>query len=303
MDMAADAICQSEDTNTHKLERSAFATSPGWIRQRGRHSPSNELSSSDGSEDDEVKPSPRTPKYRLILNSPFSSRSTISYGLIVYAKDTRRWAVIQRKHSVEFLLFIRGMYRLTYLPLLLAQITLKEAAIIRKCLETGPETFKSVFLKDLNLGERELPYALIRMAESRAITLRLLQRLDLSSNDLSWSWPKGRPFFSESPDLLERETPFSCAKREFMEEVEIDLPPPLFISDTYLSTYFHTLTGKNIEARYWIYVIPKEIPIPPPVDHPEVSNRLWASKETCATLIQKSAIFGQVCSIIASLEI
>src|SRR3989338_8109993 len=33
-------------------------------------------------------------RYRLILNTPFSSRSTISYGLIVYAKDTQRWVII-----------------------------------------------------------------------------------------------------------------------------------------------------------------------------------------------------------------
>lgn len=217
---------------------------------------------------------------RLILDTPFSTRSTISYGLIVYAKDTKRWAIIQRKHSVEFLLFIRGLYRLTYLPLLLSCITKDEAAIIERCLKGGPKVFEHIYLKELELYSKDLEYALIRMAESRIVVSNILIKLDLSENKLKWTWPKGRLHIS-----ADRETPFDCAKREFMEEVEITLPPPLYISDTYVSENVKTITGRNIESRYWIYIIPNEISMNPPNSHPEVANRIWSDTETCKKLI------------------
>jgi len=234
-------------------------------------------------------------KRRLVLDTPFSTRSTISYGLILYAKDTQRWAIIQRKHSVEFLLFIRGLYRLTHLPLLLSCITQEEADVIKRSIHGGPSIFKQLFLKELELEESGLKYALIRMAESRNVVTNLLSKLDLSQNQLKWTWPKGRLQISS-----ERETPFACAKREFTEEVELHLPSPLFISDTYVSESVRTITGRNIESRYWIYVIPNEISMIPPNGHPEVSNRQWVSTDTCIQLIQHDSLFRQVSDMITS---
>lgn len=244
-----------------------------------------------------VSSDPFATKRRLVLETPFSTRSTISYGLIVYAKDTKRWAIIQRKHSVEFLLFIRGLYRLTYLPLLLSSITREEADIIEKCLRGGPNIFRDIYLNYLNLGHEGLQYALIRMAESRNIVSKMLTKLNLTENELSWSWPKGRLHISS-----ERETPFECAKREFIEEVEIKLPPPLFISDTYISETFRTITGRTIESRYWIYIIPNEIPMTTPKSHPEVSNRLWVDADTCSKCMHNDAMFKQINQLVLSLE-
>lgn len=242
-------------------------------------------------------PEPLMCRRRLVLDTPFSNRSTISYGLIVYAKDTKRWALTQRKHSVEFLLFIRGLYRLTHLPLLLSCITMEEAGIIHRCLKGGPSELKNIFLKELDFDPGWLKYALTRMAESRHIVINLLAKLDLSKNQLTWTWPKGRLQVSS-----DRETPFACAKREFTEEVELELPAPLFISDTYLSETMHTITGRNIESRYWIYVIPNEIPMTPPNGHPEVSNRKWVDTETCAKTLQSDYLFKQIVNIVTNTE-
>ena len=212
-------------------------------------------------------------KRRLILETPFTSKSIISYGLIVYAIDTQRWALIQRKHSVEFLLFIRGLYRLTHLPLLLSSITSHESTIIKKCIDNGPSFFKDFYLNHLDLDPIGLKYSLIRLAESRTIVTKLLSNIDLTQNQLQWTWPKGRLHISFD-NTITRETPFDCAKREFSEEVEITLPPPLFISDTYVSENIQTFTGRNIESRYWIYVISNEIPMSHPSSNPEVSNQI-----------------------------
>jgi hypothetical protein len=236
-------------------------------------------------------------KYRLVLDTPFLSRSTISYGLIVYAKDTRRWAIIQRKHSIEFLLLFSGCYRPTYISLLLSYITVNEASVIEKCIKGGPNIFTDVYLNELDLNPDGLEYSLIRMAESRDIILKVLPRLDLSKNELSWTWPKGRVHIASN-----REVPFDCAKREFAEEVEISLPPPLFISDTYISQNTETITGRNIESRYWIYVIPKEISMPPPKFNPEVVNRIWATTETCYSMVIHNDLFKRIIDIVSTIE-
>lgn len=271
-------------------------------------------------------------KRRFILDTPFSIRSTISYGFIVYAKDTGRWAITRRKHSVEFLLFIRGLYRLTYLSLILSCITEEEASIIFQCLKEGPDKFKTIYLEELELSPDGLDYALVRIAESRNIAVNLLSRLNLSKNNLSWTWPKGRLHISsnmnnslkeslssennlsnESKEFVDesssefksisfnRETPFDCARREFIEEVEITLPSPLFISDTYVSENIKTITGRNIESRYWIYVIPNEIPMTPPKSHPEVSDRMWTDTEQCRKLMRHETLFEQVINMISSI--
>lgn len=233
-------------------------------------------------------------KRRLVLDTPFSMRSTISYGLIVYAKDTGRWAIIQRKHSVEFLLFMRGLYRLTHLPLLLSCITIEEADVIKRCIFGGPTIFEHVFITELELDVSGLKYALVRLAESHNVVTNLLLKLDLSENKLKWTWPKGRLHVSSN-----RETPFACAKREFTEEVELHLPSPLYISDTYVSESVRTITGRNIESRYWIYVIPHEISMTEPHSHPEVSARQWVSTDSCSELIQHDTLFHQVSNMIS----
>lgn len=209
---------------------------------------------------------------RFIIETPFSTKSTVSYGLIVYAQDTKRWIIIQRKHSVEFLLFIRGFYRVTYLPLLLANITYQEYEIILQCLQKGPPFFIDLYKNVLNLDSNGLSYALIRMAESRNITYNILSKLDFTDNTLSWTWPKGRIQFSD-----EKETPFACAKREFYEEVGITLPEPIYLSNDYIVHTMKTLSGRVIESRYWIYIIPTEIPLTIPLHNPEVTSREWVS--------------------------
>jgi 8-oxo-dGTP pyrophosphatase MutT (NUDIX family) len=243
---------------------------------------------------------PKEPtRHRLILDTPFMVRSTVSYGLIVYAKDTGRWAITQRKHSAEFLLFIRGLYRVTHLPFLLSCITKNEANTIEKCLKQGPDVFKTTYLNELGLASEGLAYALVRMAELRNIVLNLLPKLDLAKNTLSWTWPKGRLAYSTSP---ERETPFDCAKREFTEEVELVLPAPLFISDTHVNETIRTITCRNIESRYWIYIIPNEIPMEAPDSHPEVADRIWADTDKCRELIHHDDLFTRVIEMVTSIK-
>lgn len=234
---------------------------------------------------------------RYILSVPFAIHNIISYGFIVYAKNTRRIAIVQRKHTPEFLVIIRGMYRLTYLPLLLSNITDKECIIIKRCIIEGPELFIDIYLRELGFSQDSLEYALIRIAETRNIISSLLDTFDLSQNTLSWNYPKGRLNISSK-----KEIPLECAKREFTEEVEIILPLPLFISETYLVENIKTIFEYNIESRYWIYIIPHEVEMSPPNVHQEISNRMWANIEECERLLLRKDILHQAYNIILSLE-
>lgn len=230
---------------------------------------------------------------RVVLEIPFNNKVITSYGLIVYAKNTQRFAIVQRKHSVEFLLFMRGFYRLSYLPMLLSCITENEASIIKECLNRDFLFFSKIYLEELNLNKDGLFYAYFRIKELESIIFNLLLKLDLSNNQLSWNWPKGRINSTDN-----KESCFDCAKREFIEETEINLPPPLYVSSNYINKITKTFTDRGIESRYWIYIIPNEIEMSQPKHNVEVSNRLWADIKTCKTLVNQNDILDKAIEII-----
>lgn len=224
--------------------------------------------------------------HRLVIATPFVNKSIVSYGLIVYALNTSKFVIVQRKHSVEFLLYMKGLYRLTHLPFLLSTIPAAELRLVKKSLD---ESYFRLLYSQLGFDDDCLDYALTRMKECHDYILNLITNLDNADNELSWTWPKGRLHVTGS----ERETPFSCAKREFQEEVEITLPPPIYVSKTYFTEIVQTLTGRNIESRYFFYVIPEEIPLSYPLSHPEVSNRQWVSIDECILTLFNGAFFDE----------
>ena len=237
---------------------------------------------------------------RLIISTPFFTKSTISYGLIVYSKNSKKWVLIQRKHSVEFLLFIKGLYRISYLPILINCITLNELQIINNCIN-DEAYFKNLYIDILQLDITSFDYALIRIKENRQILTKILSSIKINDNILSWNWPKGRLYFKQPSTELNIqdtssnvETPLECAKREFLEEVEITLPPPLYITDNYISNIIRTINGRNIESRYWIYIINDEIPISPPNDNPEVISRDWFDTDTTQKLLNNDEFFNDI---------
>lgn len=238
---------------------------------------------------------------RLILQSPFgikgSNRNSISYGLIVHAASTQRWAVVQRKHSVAFLIYIRGGYRPSQLPILLSTLIPEEANLILKCLAEGSATYKRIYLEELDLDPGGLQLGLIRMRESRGLVSSFLSRADLSLNQLEWTWPRGRPIYK--PDGSKNETPLECACREFEEEVQIQLPPALYLSDSPLIIQIKTLSGRSIEVHHWIYLIPEEIVMTPPQTHPEVAARCWVDTSTGAALLGLEGPFETLQQIVA----
>lgn len=223
-------------------------------------------------------------KKRIILDSPFFSRNTVSYGLIVHSLKTKRWLIVKRKHSTDFLFFMNGAYRISQLPFMIKNITDGERETALRCLE-DMEFFSKIYIDDLGLDADGLENAKIRMKESKDFAKALLNTLQLRHNEIKWTWPKGNP-----QSCARGENPFDCALREFEEKVEAKLPSPSFLPDSYIVETMRTINGVNLESRYWVYVIDEEIPVHTPISHMEVSDRKWASTKECAEVTNEDLL-------------
>lgn len=210
--------------------------------------------------------------YRIVLESPFSKKKIVSYGLIVIARTTGRMIAVQRRHSVEFLTIIAGSFRSGALPFLLSKITGKESQQLRTLLTVGKNYFQQLYRR-LNLfpSDLSMEYAWTTWCNNRDRMVLYLDNL-IFTNELTWLWPKGR---------VSNEFPFECALREFKEEVDVVLPLPLHKSDRWLTVTLNTIDHREIECRYWIYMIEDEMNLPVANNHPEVEDRCWMSLHEC----------------------
>lgn len=209
---------------------------------------------------------------RIILQYPEKiTNPTVSYGLIVYAMNTRRWVLVQRKHTAEFLIFIKGHYRLVHLPLLICKFMPSEVEHIRAALD-NLDYFSDLYQKILCQPADGLKEAQLRFSEVLEVLPKLLHAIDCTHNSLAWSWPKGRALIG-----VHKEDCITAAKREFKEEVEVELPQNIVLSDQFIKEEYTTIGGKVINAYYWLYIVSEEFAIPPLDKHPEVRDRGWYS--------------------------
>lgn len=238
-------------------------------------------------------------KRRLIINTPFTSKHTTNYGLIVYAADTKSWLLIQPTHTIEFMLFIRGIYRPTILPIYLGCITVKEAAIILSCL-ADESFFREVYLTKLSLSVDGLDYALTRLREAQTTVPILLRNLNLSDNIVNWEFPKGRLQYNNDSSLL-YETPLACVLRQFVTITETDLPQALFISGDYIAEKIKTANNRIIECRYWIYIVAKQFAISDTITNIDIIAKEWVDTEKCRHHTANNSLFQQVEDIVSNI--
>jgi len=226
-------------------------------------------------------------KNRVIIDTPFYQKKIISYGLIVYALKTKRCIVVQRKHSVEFLIIICGTYRKSYLIFLLKCITQQELNRLKIMLTLTQEQFNH-YLIDIGLDMADLNYAYIRFIDSYDILYHYVSNYN-NNILLHWTWPKGRL------NVDDNETGYMCALREFEEEVEIKLPDPIYLSPQYINLdMIKTINNKLIETRCWLYVVQDEIELTPIVNHKEVSQRQWIDLDMAVQLTNNVNIYNEL---------
>ena len=94
---------------------------------------------SDPITEDEKSPSGLLPRYRpgkivayhsfpgrVITKSPFEVSTKISYGIIVFVWQTRKWLLVKRAYTTNFLRIVEGSYRNSELKDVLSGVTLPE---------------------------------------------------------------------------------------------------------------------------------------------------------------------------------
>lgn len=215
---------------------------------------------------------------RIITSSPFENTKIISYRLIVLAKTTNRCILVQRKHTVEFLLLLLGHYRPAFLSLLLNLLTEEEYLIVQQLVKDKNQ-FKDLFI-GIGLDEKDLEYAYLRFNESACQIENFILKNKQPVGKLTYHFPGGR--FS-----LEDKNELECAKREFVEEVEVELPPSVYVSsDPIIIDTLKTLSScKMIESQCWIYVVEKEFDLPVVNNHIEVNDRKWVDLKEALKLL------------------
>lgn len=228
---------------------------------------------------------------RLITDTSFENSKIISYGLIVYALDTGQTIIVQRLHSIGFLLILTGQYRPSIICLLVKDMTLDEVIILESIID-NENLFEEIFIK-VGYLQKDLDYAYMRFMESKHIIKNCLRKYNIPRL-LEWTFPKGRL------NVEYNEDPFICACREFTEEVEYELPEAVFVSDDYIVVEnIKTLDCKIIETRCWLYVVKNEFELTPLSNHSEVKDRKWVSLHQALKLMDKKSLIGPIESIIS----
>lgn len=183
------------------------------------------------------------------FNPPNDTRRTgmaISYGIIVFYWDQNEgkeyYLITQRRDSIPYADFIRGKYKLEYLPRYFSLMTQQERSIIKNY------TFDDIW-DDLNMATkpeiknehraRKSWYKL----QSQNIINYLLNSTQSSIQEPEWEFPKGRKLRDESA--------IACAMREFEEESRID-QSKLYILNR-KTPFFDTFYGSNDKLYQTIY--------------------------------------------------
>lgn len=174
---------------------------------------------------------------RIILDH---HRILRSYGLLVIARDTRRAVVVQRRHSIGYLILSSGNYRLSQLEILLASLTHNEAELL---------------MENSTISHDQLIHA------------KLVDRTDYST--LAFTIPKGTREIHESG--------LQCATREWTEEVGQDLPLVQWRTNYPLVMVELSSLGRNLETIIYLEVIDYEFELTNHEMTDEVSSRKWVT--------------------------
>lgn len=144
-----------------------------------------------------------------------------SFGIAFYNLHTRKWFVIEPKHTIEMRVIIKGCYSESTLPLLIEQVYDEELEVLASL--ENPDSFQELFdqyygtpLREDHLGRLAKRFwnknwKLLREFAVRIKEYRKTEKFVVSQ----MIFPKGRP--------LDGELPFLTAKREVEEETGIKL--------------------------------------------------------------------------------
>jgi len=192
---------------------------------------------------------------RTIIKSPFESSLQIYYGIIVFLWKTRKWLIIKRKYTTDFLKFVEGSYRNSDLKTILNGLTLEELTYL-KTLSQNSFKFNSMFktiFPEKNL--EELVYSKERFLSSSETIKKFVHS---SSNPKNYTW--------QFPCLVSKnsdENPIDIALKglKLQTGLEITQKEKSFLGrDPFSEKEFLGNLGdlvdveKNKDYKYWLVV-------------------------------------------------
>jgi len=218
---------------------------------------------------------------RIIVNSPFSQRHLISYGLAVFALDTRRWLLVRPLTTPNFSSIVRGFYRVSELKNMTKHIVHVERESLLTCLRAkdSAKEFENLYARLFALhapeeaaeDARDRAYALQRFLDARRELLSALES-DECAAVIEWTWPKGRRNGAN-------ETNLETAVREFEEESGISSRDIHIITNEPLVEFYKSNNGRVYETQCWVGVVEREAQLPPITAVGEIGDRRWIDED------------------------
>lgn len=155
----------------------------------------------------------------ICLQYNLRQKPKLSLGIAFYNLRTKRWFVIQPKHTIEMRSIVRGTYNESTLPLFIEQLYDEELHVLATL--ESPDTFQELFDRYYGTPLKEDFHARLarefwqRDWETHRDLARKCEeyRRGEGFKTSQWIFPKGRP--------LEGEEPFVTARREVEEETGI----------------------------------------------------------------------------------
>lgn len=189
---------------------------------------------------------------RTIIKSPFGVSLRVSYGIIVFVWKTRKWLLVKRAYTTNFLKIVEGSYRNSELKETLGGLTLPEMKSLKNLSQNSFKfnaMFKTVF-PDRSL--EELVYSKERFLSSSE-TIRNFIYSDSQPKSSVWQFPC---LFSRDSE----ENPIDIALRALETQVglEVTQKEKSFLSRDPFSEkqILGNLLddGREEDFRYWLVV-------------------------------------------------
>jgi len=187
----------------------------------------------------------------------------MSYGIIAYNMTTDKFLLIQRRHSIAYVDFIRGKYTfddIKFLYMLLENMSReeKENLLNKKFndlwrelwIGTGTEEISEIPYRSNELKKSKNMFELVSdglNVNNQSYTLKsMIEEIDLlPQKEIEWGFPKGRRAKNESD--------IQCAIREFKEETNMAVMNYIN-SERYIEEFIGS-NGISYKYTYFIYVI------------------------------------------------
>lgn len=212
--------------------------------------------------------------------TPFEMKGTNSYGMICYAKDSGKWLMVQRRHSIGLICLIKSFYKCVDIPEHVREMTEVERDGILRSLSSYEEFYNLVnetLVRGASGGsakkESYTSAAWTRLVENKDIILRSLEKYKDVKSELAWDWPKGQQERLASG----LEDPKNTAMRELIEETGIGVIKDAYtISEEFMTQSFITNMGYRYTSYFWVCILPNTIPLPEVAPkNKEVNNCSW----------------------------